>query len=295
MSKLNAFKVNWKVLLALLVIAWLVNTVAFNVVETLDLSSGAHAVLLVLNDVSHIAFVILLLVVASAAALAGIKLVAKLFPSLFDFGTDQPEVIPEADRVSDTLADLGRRLDDIERNRDQAIVKLQDANLLASTLVNLIRRTVAKSKSLMRECQLLENALEALVSGDPLHIAQAAGQLDDDHIRNLMLETNGDESYRNSVIHLVATQTGATRSSANALSELSNAWIESLTSYRAQTARLSVVIDVLDAARPLSSLDTSLRVAQSFLMMKDKPELHQVTRMLPASTTATSSVTHGYK
>jgi len=39
----------------------------------------------------------------------------------------------------------------IEANRDQAIAQLRDANMLASTLVGLIRRTVAKAKSLAEE------------------------------------------------------------------------------------------------------------------------------------------------
>lgn len=137
-------------------------------------------------------------------------------------------------------------------------------------------------------------ALEALVSGDPVSVAQVAGQLNDEHIRNLVLETKGDAAYRDSVIRLVATQLGALRSSSQALAELSNSWVESLAAYRAQTARLAVAIDVLDGARPLASLDANLRTAQSYLMVQGQPHLHQVTRLLPAGN-GTDKLLSGYK
>jgi len=136
--------------------------------------------------------------------------------------------------------------------------------------------------------------MSALVAGDGLAIAQAAGGIDDGHIRDLMLDTNGDDSYRQSVLNLVATQTGALRSQAGALSQLSNEWISSLTRQRAQTARLVVVIDALDAARPLAGIEANLELAQRALMMRDRPDLHQVTRALPTAGAIRPQLT-GYK
>jgi hypothetical protein len=298
LSRLNAikFKANWRVLLALLITAYLVNTMASIIAESVELTDWARALVLMVEDVSFVALSILGLVALGALALAVIKVVAGLFPSLFEFGNaddNQTEVIAEAESVTYTLDALGGRLAEIESNRDQAIRKLQDADVLASTLVGLIRRTVAKANSLTSECGLMQAALDAFVSGDPVRIAQAAGQLNDEHIRNLLLETKGDDSYRASLLNLIATQTGALRSSSDALRELSTTWIEGLARYRAQTARLSVVVDALDAARPIASIDASLRVAQSYLMMQGKSELHQVTRTLPAG--AVRPMIEGYK
>ena len=61
-------------------------------------------------------------------ALAVGKFVAKLLPGLLEVGTEEEaEIISEAEAVTDALADLSTRLDDIEANRDQAIAQLQDA------------------------------------------------------------------------------------------------------------------------------------------------------------------------
>lgn len=277
-------KVNWRVLLVLLAFLFVVNAATGAIAETVELSSWTGALLLTVARISYTAFHTLLLVTVVYLVFQGVKLLARLFPDLFSFemsdDTDQTETT-EADDVTDAMEALGERLADIETNRDEAIRKLQDADVLASTLVGLIQRTVAKAKNLARECELMETALSALTSGDPMRIAQAAGRLNDDHIRNLMLETNGDDGYHTSLVHLIATQTGALRSSSEALRGLSVTWIESLTRYRAQTARLAVVIDALDAARPIASIDASLRVAQTFLMMYGRGDLQQVTRNLP--------------
>jgi hypothetical protein len=297
MAELNSikFKVNWRLLLTLLAFAWLVNKAANVIVDSVEMTSWTRALVLVVGDVSYVAFVLLALASIGTLIAATINFLAGLFPA--SFGLDQEpkaEVIDQADGITHTLRELGRYLDDIERNRDQAIQKLQDADMLASTLVALIRRTIAKARSVTRECELMETALNALVSGDSLSIARAAGRLNDDHIRDLMLEMNGDDGYRTSLLHLLATQTGVLRSQSEALRELSNTWIDSLTRQRAQMARLSLVIDALDAARPVASIEARLKEAQSYLMMQGNPELHQVTRALPTAG-AGGPMIEGYK
>lgn len=241
------------------------------------------------------AFAILGLLTIGAVALAAAKFLTKLFPGLFDLGVEEEaEVISQAEAVTTALDTLGDRLADIEHNRDQAIIKLQDADMLAHELVGLIRRTVAKARDLAGECETMEAALDAMVSGDPLELARAAGRVNDSHIRDLLLETNGDGQYRASVLNLVATQTGALRSQSEALSQLSNRWIESLARQRAQTARLVTVIAALDAARPIASIEANLQTAQRFLMLQGKPEAWQITRDLPTAGAARPML-EGYK
>lgn len=287
MSQLN--KLNWKVLMLLLVVALVVNVATSAVLESAGLESWARALVLTIDRLARAGFIILLLLGGFYLVMGGVGVLSKLLPDLFEekgkeTNKSAVEIIPEARNVSGVIDDLGQRLDAIEENRDQAIIKLQDADMLASTLVALIRRTVTKASNLEREGQALAEALEAWVSGDRVAIAKLAGQIDDDHIRSLMLETNGDDSYRSSVLELIATQTGALRSSSRALRELSNAWLGSLTDQRAKTARLSVVVDALDAARPLASINAKLIEAQGYLMMQNQLDLHHVTRLLPAST-----------
>jgi len=85
------------------------------------------------------AFVLLALAGALALGLAIVKTLARLFPSLFEFDIDdqaeeaEAEVIAEADQVTTALDALGQRLADIEHNRDEAITRLQDADILATT------------------------------------------------------------------------------------------------------------------------------------------------------------------
>lgn len=290
---LNAikFKVKWGLLLGLLFLAWLINTAASAIIGAVELSPWATAALVLIGKLSGTAFVILGLVTIGAVALA----VAKLFPGLFALGVEEEaEVITEAEAVTTALDTLGDRLDHIEHNRDQAIIKLQDADMLAHELVGLIRRTVAKARDLAGECEIMEAALDAMAGGDSLELARAAGRVNDNHIRDLLLETSGDGQYRASVLNLVATQTGALRSQSEALGQLSNRWIESLTRQRAQTARLVTVIDALDAARPIASIEANLQTAQRFLMLQDKPEAWEITRNLPTPA-ATRPMIEGHK
>lgn len=291
MVNLNSikFKVKWSLLLILLVITWLVNIAASAIAQSVELSTWAEATVVLVARVSGTAVLVLGLVLIGSVALAVFRFLVKLFPSMFEFAIENKEeekaeeVVDQAKEVSLTLEELSHRLNDIEANRGQAIMKLQDAHVLATTLVALIRRTMAKARDLVDAGQLLEDALDALVSGDQMAIRRAAGALNDQHIRDLLLDTNGDDRYRESVLNLMATQTGALRSQSAALSQLSNRWIETLTIQRAQTARLAVVIDALDAARPIATIDTNLKIAQSFLMMQGQPELHQIAAALPAA------------
>lgn len=294
------FRVNWRLLLAAIVLLWLVNTGANTIIETVELSPWIRALLLVVAHVSFAAFVVLIAAGGGYLIVRGVKMLAGLFPDMLSLEPEKDQmqetgIVTGADDVSRALEELGQRLRTIEDNRDEAIRKLQDADILAATLVSLIRRTVAKARSLATEGDEMGAALEALVSGDPVSIARVAGQLNDEHIRSLVLETKGDAAYRDSVIRLVATQLGALRSSSQALAELSNSWVESLAAYRAQTARLAVAIDVLDGARPLANLDANLRTAQSYLMMQGRAELHQVMRALPGSEGALAPIVRGYK
>jgi hypothetical protein len=286
MSKLNKVRLNWKALLVLIAIAWAINAAAITVDESVDLEPWTGALVLIIADLSYTAFIILILVGSAYLALQGVKLLMQAFPDIFRGGNEMHNgnlaVVPEARDVAGTLDNLSRRLDEVEGNRDQAVMKLQDADVLASTLVGLIRQAVGKARDLEQEGQALYEALNAWASGDQVAIAKAAGALNDDHIRSLMLETRGDDSYRDSILNLIATQTGVLRSSSQTLKNLSNAWVASLTDQRAKTARLSVVVDILDAARPLTSINAKLLEAQGYLMMQDQPDLHQVTRALPA-------------
>ena len=63
MSKLNAIKlrVNWRILLVLTAIAWLVNTATGAISESVELSGLERAGVLVAGQVSSIAFAILAL------------------------------------------------------------------------------------------------------------------------------------------------------------------------------------------------------------------------------------------
>lgn len=302
MSKFS--KLNWKVLLMLLAVTLMINIATAAILESAGLESWSQALILTVERLSRAGFIVLLLIGGFYLTMAGVREVSKIFPDLFQEGNKDEvgreeqdmsgnlgEIIPETRNVAGTIDDLAYRLNEIEGNRDQAILKLQDADILASTLVDLIRRTVAKARNLTKEGQALNDALDAWVSGDKISIAKAAGALNDDHIRSLMLDVNGDVSYRESVLHLIATQTGVLRSSAQALQDLSNAWIASLTDQRAKTARLSIVVDALDAARPLASINAKLIEAQGYLMMQDQPALHRVTRALPAG----SQQLTGYK
>jgi hypothetical protein len=289
------FKVKWGLLLGLLVIVWLVNNAAHVVAKVVELPPWTQAVVYLIADVSFVALVILGLLTAGALALAVAKFVAKLIPGLFEIGVEEElEVMSEAEAVSDGLAMLSDRLDIIEENKSQAIMELRDADMLATELVGLIRRTVAKARDLAKEGEALEAALDAVAGGDPVAIARAAGALNDAHIRDLMLEQNGGEQYRVSVINLAATQTGALRSQSAALDDLSSRWIETLTWQRAQTARLGVVIDVLDAASPIARIEANLEAAQRLLMLEGKPETWVITRNLPAPAAARPMI-EGYK
>lgn len=193
---------------------------------------------------------------------------------------EQPE--PEQELSLRAIRNLGRILDEAEKDSSKAGTLLNDAQTYTQTLVNLIQGIALKSEAMATEAQVLNDALAAITSRDILKIAQAAGMVRDEHIRTLMLGKVRNEEYWQDTALLIAAQVGTLTQwergyrvfTSNLLSEVSKA--------KAQTVALSAALELTGASRPLLQIQSGLTEAGSYLQLERRPGLHKAAKELPA-------------
>lgn len=278
-------KVDWRLLVSLAVVLWLINAIVDVFVDGGDLDPMTLTYLNVAARLTFYGYAGLLLVVGGLLLLVGLRAFASSYAGIVSVEderapvrVDKAEVIDPG--VSATLDRLQAHLAVVEENKGRALAQLRDAEQLAGTLVGLVRRAVAKKTAQENEIATLRAALDALSGGDPLQVAAAAGALDDQHIRELMLAPSGDAEFRAGLAGLISSEVGALSQSTRALRELSGAWVERLAAFRAQTTRIAVAVDALDAVPCLAGINIRLELAQGAL--SDMPDI----RTLPSISAA---------
>lgn len=191
---------------------------------------------------------------------------------------EQPETLP----ITKTMGSLSKVLAEAEKDSNKAGVLLFDAQTYTQTLVNLIQGIALKAEVMAEESEVLNSALSAIASRDILQIAQAAGQVKDEHIRTLMICKIRNEAYWQDTAILISTQVGTLNQwekgyrtfASNLLSEVSKA--------KAQAAALTAALELTGTSRPLLQIQTGLNEATSYLQLSRRPGLQQAAKELPA-------------
>jgi hypothetical protein len=157
-----------------------------------------------------------------------------------------------------------------------------DAQTYTQNLVDLIQAIAMKAEAMQQEADILQTALESISTQEPLKIAQAAGEVKDQHIRTLMLTKVRDAGYWQDTSILIATQVGTLTQwqqgyrtfASNLLSEVSKA--------KAQLSAQTAALELVGTSRPLLQAQANLGEAQHYLQLQRNPGLHEAAKQLPA-------------
>lgn len=228
--------------------------------------------LAVLVAVAKLSNVLLLLGLGLVGVIVCIRLVQWVRPLLEETMIEETVVPADAAGILTALTDIGEALDLARQDRNAAVVELQAAEVQATVLVSLIRRMVAQAATLERGVEDLQQALDAVASGDRQRMAQAAGAVDA-HLGSLLLESNGDEAYRADLAALIAGQVGSCRKQARTNRQMASAWTGVLGQYRMRTGNLRAGLHLADAVEPLVRLDAHLGEAEKALSAACAPRL----------------------
>lgn len=198
---------------------------------------------------------------------------AKLKPQIEE-ELEQQEAITAMDNLAGVLAQA-------EQDSNKAGLLLVDANTYAQSLVNLVQGIALKAEAMQEETDVLNKALEAIASQDPLKIAQAGGQIKDEHIRTLMFCKVRNAGYWQDTAILIGAQMGTLQQwergyrtfASNLLSEVGKA--------KSQLASLTAALELTGTSRPLLQIQASLNDATGYLQLERRPGLYQAAKELP--------------
>ena len=214
--------------------------------------------------------------------LAGLFILGwKLF-KLFKAKNEAEQAEPEQALSLRAVRNLGRILDEAEKDSSKAGVLLLDAATYTQNLVNLIQGIALKSEAMATEAQVLNDALAAITSRDILRIAQAAGMVKDEHIRTLMLGKVRNEEYWQDTSLLIAAQVGTLTQWERGYRQFASNLLSEVSKAKAQTAALSAALELTGASRPLLQVQSGLTEAGAYLQLERRPGLHKAAKELPA-------------
>jgi hypothetical protein len=199
-----------------------------------------------------------------------------------DLDPAPPPVVEEAPAIEQNLAGLDHILAGFEQDASAASLNLLDAYQYASNLVALIRGIVLKAEAMQAEVATLQAAIEAVLAQDALRLAAAAGQVEDRHIRELLLcDAQLSNSYWLGVTRLISTQLGTIEQWSAAYDKFAAQLITEVSSQKARLAALTATLELANTARPLLLAQEALNQAQVYLQPQHRPELVPAFKTLP--------------
>jgi len=188
----------------------------------------------------------------------------------------------EASVITETMRNLSQTLATIESDGSKASLLLLDAQTYTQSLVELIQAIALKAQDMAEEAEQLQEALEAIASGDPLQIAQAAGQVEDAQIRTLMLSKVRAEDFWQDTAMLISSQLGTLLQWEKGYRKFASNLLAEVSKAKAQLAASSAALELVGTSRPLLQAQTNLNEAQTYLQIQRQPGLYEAAQALPA-------------
>lgn len=189
---------------------------------------------------------------------------------------------PEAEPIIQNLRLLRRTLARAEDDERAAGIHLTDAKTYTQNLVNLIQAIVLKAESMAQEVESLQAALEAIAGGDPLEIARAAGNVEDTHIRTLMLCNVRDAGYWQDTARVIAAHVGTLSQWQRGYRAFSSNLLAEVSKAKSQLTAQAAALELTGTAGPLLQAQANLAQAQRYLQLETKPGLYEAAKTLPA-------------
>ncbi len=191
---------------------------------------------------------------------------------------------PDMQQIEQTVGGLARVLADVERDSSKASILLCDAEQYTVTLVALIKTIVLKVQTMRAEVCQLRGASDAIASGDPMQIAQAAGNVKDRHIQSLMLcNVPAVDGYWVDVTRLASAQLGTLEQWSDSYDHFASNLLAEVSMQKAKLTALTASLELIGAARPLLQIEANLNEAQTYLQPQRRPELAQSLKSLPSA------------
>lgn len=195
---------------------------------------------------------------------------SKYFRTLFKAEEKKPAGDPlqgQKEEIGRVVKNISELIKEIGEDAEAASVLVTDVKVYTETLVSLIRGIVDKGEKMRQEAGALEAALDAILSGDRLKIAAAAGGIPDSQIRQLMITDTRSGKYWEDVTGLISTyKAGLTR------------WAEG---YEQYTGRIMREI----TGAKLEMLELGVRLDASSvnpILLQSRSNLEQATQLLRA-------------
>lgn len=185
-----------------------------------------------------------------------------LIPKVLEFLKKADDPTAE---ISKAMSELDKTLDKIKAGGNRGNVLVIDAQVQAMTLVNLVRGFVLKAEDFKRDIAGLQFAQEAIVSNDPLKIAEAAGYVNDQEISQLMLLESDNPQLWLSVSKMIASQVGTLRQWEETYTVFSTRLISDISSTKGRVAKLQASLDLLSAVEPLARIEANLSETKQLL------------------------------
>ena len=192
---------------------------------------------------------------------------------------------PEIEVILTNVTDLQSILSELEADAHDAAVKIADANIYAEELANLIKAIALRSEEMSREAAILRDALKAIQTGDATQIAQAAGEMIDNHLRQLMFCNISTPVYWQGVGQTVAGQLGALLQWSGRYEQFVGNLLTDVSEAKARSTALLASKELAVVARPMLMMNETLNDAQNRLQMQRKIHIGLEVGRLPTVNT----------
>lgn len=281
---------SFKAFIIVLVILWLVTTLAGYGLKIVAATTDTPWVLTVAQAIAYISGAISALFLLWGLWSFAVRVARVILPLLFttqtvdlDPAPPAPASIEEAPAIRQNLAGLDEILFDLELGSSAASLRLLDADQYAANLVGLIKGIVLKAEAMQAEAVGLQTAAQAIATRDPLQVAAAAGRVKDRHIRELLLcDAQPDNGYWLNVARLIAVQLGTIEQWATGYDKFASQLLAEVSGQKARMSALAASLDLMGTARPLLEIQSRLDEAQTYLQPERQPALVPAFKSLPA-------------
>ncbi len=183
---------------------------------------------------------------------------------------------PETAEMKQTISGLARTLADLETDGNQASLLILDARQKADILVGLAQTVARRAEEMHREAEGLQNALTAIEANEPLALARAAGQVKDEHIRDLLLCNVQMPDYWSSLARLTATQLGTLEQWAGRYNKFVETMLSEISQAKTRLTGLTASLEMAGAIRPMLQVQANLDEAGQCLRLAQRPEVQFV-------------------
>lgn len=190
--------------------------------------------------------------------------------------------IAESEPIRTSVRQISALLDEMEKDTSQAEKMLLDAQQYTATLVKLVRGIATKAEAMQADIDQLNAALEAIESQQPLSIARAAGQVRDEHLRDLLLANLTDAGYWQDVGRTVAAQVGTLSLWQRSYRQFVTNLLTEVSQVKTRLAASTAALELTAAGRPLLQVQAHLDESQTLLQIQRRPALARHARNLPA-------------